>query len=57
MSLPVTRDLQRKKLVLCALLKIAEVGFLHKMSKEWAPEYPRETREDPGFRQDPIWQY
>ncbi len=50
MSLPVTRIPERRRTVVDALLKITEVGFLHHMAKEWVPEYPRESREDPGFR-------
>ena len=53
MALPLTSDPTRRRPVLRALLKMAEAGFLGRMAeREWAPRYPSNPRETPGFRCD-----
>ncbi len=53
MALPLTSDPTRRRPVLLALLKMAEAGFLGRMAeREWAPRYPSNPRETPGFRCD-----
>ncbi len=49
-SMAMTGDLQRKKAVVDALIKIKEVGILNWVEKTWAPTYPAPPRDDPSFR-------
>ena len=40
LSLPVTRVPEKQRLVVGALLQLAEVGLLAKLTRDWLPTYP-----------------